>query len=654
MLDIIATISEQAFWIGIGSALVVLACASFFQKQVRLHLEVQHDPKPNHEDQDTAYDDKAVLELIVRHANDGIVVQDIFGRIEWSNPAYSRITGFDAEEIRGRRPQEFILPDDEKPSDEEIEAFRYDDTSGVLDSYEIVRNVRKSGEEFWNQLSFAVVDTSKESEPKVIVISRDVTEQIEREEALKQAKQDVEHLAWHDVLTGLANRSQLAAFLNEHRRREGAKVGLLHVDLDRFKSVNDTLGHGAGDAVLVHAGETMRSLVRSQDLVSRVGGDEFVIACPDIADELVLKATAERIVTALRKPFLWQDRSIYIGASIGMSFSQTSGWDAEELLHEADIALYQVKSDGGGGVTNFDNRLGKLYNHRQRLHAALVTAIREAQFAVVFQPQQNLGSGRTLGFEALVRWQHPELGLLPPGAFFDVAEESGLMPEIDRITAQAALDGLSVLHRAGWPDLRMSLNVSSRMLGERDFVRNLLGEVVERGLEPDQVIVEILETTLFSSTEDATARSIKELSAAGFIIELDDFGTGYAGLSHLAQLPIHGVKIDGSMIQRLPDDATNQAIVRAIIELCHELGLQTVAEGVETLEQRAFLARSGCSAVQGFSLARPMSLADALAWMEGNEARCDLPVPPGRLPAIERVQATSSRSRTDQYSTSVR
>lgn len=640
MLDIIATISEQTFWIGIGSTLFVMACASLFRKRSKRRIGVPQNLQPVHDDEGTAYDDRAVLELIVRHANDGIVVQDIFGRIEWSNPAYSRITGFDAEEMCGRRPQEFILPADEKPSDEEIAAFRYDNTSGVLDSYEIVRNVRKSGEEFWNQLSFAVVDAGKESEPKVIVICRDVTEQIEREEALRQAKQDVEHLAWHDVLTGLANRSQLAAFLNEHRQRGKAKVGLLHVDLDRFKSVNDTLGHGAGDAVLVHAGKTMQSLVRSLDLVSRVGGDEFVIACPDIADELVLKATAERIVTALRKPFLWQDRSIYIGASIGISLSPTSDWDAEELLHEADIALYQVKSEGGGGVTNFDNRLGKLYNHRQRLHAALVTAIREDQFAVVFQPQQDLASGRTLGFEALVRWQHPELGLLLPHAFFDVAEESGLMPEIDRIAAQAALDGLSVLHRGGWPDLRISLNVSARMLGERDFVRTLLREVTERRLEPDQVIVEILETTLFSSTEDATAGSIKQLSNAGFIIELDDFGTGYAGLSHLAQLPIHGVKIDGSMIQRLPDDTTNQAIVRAIIELCHELGLQTVAEGVECLEQRDFLARSGCSAVQGFSIARPMPLADALVWMENGEAGGDMPVTAGRLPAIERAQFT--------------
>lgn len=562
-----------------------------------------------------AYDDRAVLELIIQHANDGIVVQDVFGRIEWSNPAYSRISGFTADEIRGRRPQEFILPDDEKPSDEEIASFRYDISSGILNSYEIVRNVRKSGQEFWNQLSFAVVGTENDSAPKVIVICRDVTEQIEREEALKKAKQEVEHLAWHDVLTGLANRAQLAAFLDRHLSQGQARVGLLHVDLDHFKAVNDTLGHAAGDAVLVHAGNMMQLLVRNEDLVSRVGGDEFVIACPNVHGEAALKATAERLVAKLREPFIWQDRSVHVGASVGISISRPGGCDAEELLHQADIALYQVKAGSRGSFMSFNAELGTIYDHRQQLHAALVTATKSDQLFVVFQPKQDLMSGQILGFEALVRWQHPEYGILPPASFFAVAEESGLMPEIDRIAARGALDGLSALHRAGWSDLQISLNVSSYLLRENDFVETLVREVETRRLEPDQVIVEILETTLFSSEDDATSGMIQHLSDAGFVIELDDFGTGYAGLAHLARLPIHGVKIDRSMIQRLPNDPTSQAIVRAIIELCRELGLQTVAEGVECYEQQAFLTQSGCSMAQGYGIARPMPLVDTLAWM---------------------------------------
>ncbi|MGH1482036.1 MAG: putative bifunctional diguanylate cyclase/phosphodiesterase [Geminicoccales bacterium] len=562
-----------------------------------------------------AYDDRAVLELIIQHANDGIVVQDVFGRIEWSNPAYSRISGFTADEIRGRRPQEFILPDNEKPSDEEIASFRYDISSGILNSYEIVRNVRKSGQEFWNQLSFAVVGTENDSALKVIVICRDVTEQIEREEALKKAKQEVEHLAWHDVLTGLANRAQLAAFLDRHLSQGQARVGLLHVDLDRFKAVNDTLGHAAGDAVLVHAGKMMQSLVRNDDLVSRVGGDEFVIACPNVEGEAALKATAERLVAELRAPFIWQDRSIHVGASVGISISRPGDCDAEELLHQADIALYQVKGGSRGSVMSFDAELGTIYHHRQQLHAALVTATKSDQLFVVFQPKQDLMSGQILGFEALVRWQHPEYGILPPASFFAIAEESGLMPEIDRIAARGALDGLSALHRAGWLDLQISLNVSSSLLRENDFVETLMREVETRHLEPDQVIVEILETTLFSREDDTTSGMIQHLSDAGFVIELDDFGTGYAGLAHLARLPIHGVKIDRSMIQRLPNDPTSQAIVRAIIELCHELGLQTVAEGVECDEQQAFLSQSGCSMAQGYGIAPPMPLADTLAWM---------------------------------------
>ena len=624
-MEIVTILTEPAFWIGIVATLLALAFSRHGLSASR--QAAQQDLK-------AICDDRAVLEMIVEHANDGIVVQDVFARIEWSNPAYSRITGYSADEIRGRRPQEFILPDDERLSDEEIASFRYDISSGILDSYEIVRNVRKSGEIFWNQLSFAVVGDERDPNLKVIVICRDVTEQIEREEALKKAKQKVEHLAWHDVLTGLANRTQLAAFLDKHLQRGQARVGLLHVDLDRFKTVNDTLGHAAGDAVLVHAGNIMRSLVRRDDLVSRVGGDEFVIACPDIRDENVLEATAERLVTALRKPFLWRDRSIHVGASIGISTSPSRGCDAEELQHEADIALYQAKAGGRGNFMRFDAELGTVHRHRQQLHAALVTAIQNDQLFVVFQPQQDLTSGYILGFEALVRWQHPEFGTLPPAAFFDVAEESGLMPDIDRIAAQGALDGLSAMRHAGWIDLRMSLNVSSRLLDEKDFVDTLVQEVATRRLESHDVTIEILETTLFSRRDEAPPRSIQQLSDAGFAIELDDFGTGYAGLSHLARLPIHGVKIDYSMIQRLPGDTTSQAIVRAIIDLCHVLGLHTVAESVENAEQKAFLAQSGCSAVQGYDIARPMHLADALAWMAKTE-QSSRPLEGHSRPALE-------------------
>ena len=613
-MDTVTILIEPAFLIGVISAISILVVAYAGQRLSARRASAKQRSKARNSD-------LAVLEMIVEHAHDGIVVQDVFGRIEWSNPAYSRITGYDADEIRGRRPQEFILPSDEKPSDEEIASYRYDISSGILDSYEIVRNVRKSGEMFWVQLSFAVVGEETDPDLKIIVICRDVTEQIEREEALKKAKQEVEHLALHDVLTGLANRTKLASFLDEYLRQGRAGVGLLHVDLDRFKAVNDTLGHAAGDAVLVYAGNVMRSLVRSDDLVSRVGGDEFVIACPNVADEDALKETAQRLVTAFREPFIWRDRSIHIGASIGISISRSSERDAEKLLHEADIALYQVKSAGRGSFMSFNAELGTIHRHRKRLHAELVIAIRSDQLIVVFQPQEDLKSERIRGFEALVRWQHPEYGILPPAAFFDVAEESGLMPDIDRIAARGALDGLSALRHAGWSDLSLSLNVSSRLLEERDFVETLVREVETRGLKPENVIVEILETTLFSGTDDVTPQSIQQLSDAGFVTELDDFGTGYAGLSHLAQLPIHGVKIDCSMIQGLPRDPTSQAIVRAIIDLCHELGLYTVAEGVERSEQRAFLARAGCSVAQGYGVARPMPLAEAIAWMAKTEPR---------------------------------
>lgn len=559
-----------------------------------------------------------LMEMVLRHANDGIVIQDIEGRIEWMNPAYERLTGYTLAEMQNRRPQEFVLLDEDKPSKDEIDSFKYDISGDLLKSYEIVRNVRKNGETFWNQLSFAVVEYGGDEDVKVIVNTRDVTEQIESEKKLKRAKEDVQKRADHDALTGLPNRFKLESFLAtalKNADKSGREVGVLHLDLDRFKTVNDTLGHGAGDAVLEHVADILRSEVAPNDLPCRVGGDEFVVVCPDILGVSYLEDIAQRIVKRLETPLAWTGRSIGLGCSIGIAMSDAQTHDPEQLIKNADIALYDVKDNGRGSIVTFSKELGRVYSERLELSFEMKQALANNELGVFLQPQFDLKAAKVTGFEALIRWNHPQRGLLAPAAFFGVAENTGFMADIDRVAMCGALDAMCDLHAAGFKDLRMSMNVSSTMLNQPGYVDVLKWELDARGLTPQNIAIEVLETTLIESVETAAALCIKQLSEAGFQVELDDFGTGYAGLYHLSQLDIHGVKIDRSMVQGLPTDTTGQTVFGAILGLCRKLNLQVVAEGVEDIAQADYLRRANCCIIQGYGVARPMPVDQAIDWL---------------------------------------
>lgn len=560
-------------------------------------------------------DAQKLMEMVLQHANDGIVIQDIDGRVEWVNPAYERLTGYTLEEMHNRRPQEFVVSDDDKPSPEEIANFKYDISDDSLKSYEIVRNVRKNGEAFWNQLSFSAVEYGGDSEVKIIVNTRDVTEQIENEERLKQTKADIQKRAEHDVLTGLPNRLKFESFLADELEKTGTSTGILHIDLDRFKTVNDTLGHAAGDAVLTHMASVLKSAVRKNDLPCRIGGDEFIVVCPDAEGFTQLEKIAQRIVTKLEVPLQWNDRAIGLGCSIGIALSDKETINSEELIKNADIALYEVKRNGRGTVASFNRELGDAHSEQLTLSSEIKRALAENQLCVFLQPQFNLKTASVTGFEALIRWDHPRRGLLAPGSFFHVAENNGLMADIDHVAMRGALDGLRHLHDAGFADMRVSMNVSGLMLNQDNYVDMLKWEVDKRGLSPENIAIEVLETTLIESGDAAAAVCIKALSQAGFEVELDDFGTGYAGLYHLSQLDIHGIKIDRSMIGGLPTDDTGQTVFGAIMSLCRELDLQVIAEGVEDVVQADYLRGADCEIIQGYGVARPMPINQVVDWL---------------------------------------
>lgn len=556
------------------------------------------------------------MRVAVTSARDGILIQDMRARIIWANPSFCDMFGYTLDELIGRNPLAFLIPEDQKQSDEDIEAFRYDFDTGFLDEYEIVQNVRKNGELCWNALSFAHHRTES-GQDRIVVTCRDITEQVQQEEELKRSHELIASQAERDELTGVANRVRLRKVLGEiHDKTDagGTGYGLLHIDLDKFKTINDTHGHAAGDAVLIEATRRIQREIRESDLLCRIGGDEFVIVCPGAEDFETLRPIGERIIENLAQPVIWEDTELQFGGSIGAALSG-EGISSSDIIKNADVALYQVKRTGRGDFACYDAELDRTHRARSELSRDLIKAVDRDEFIVHLQPQYSLLANTITGFEALVRWQHPERGELTPNNFIDVATEIGVVKDIDRISAVRGMEALRQIQDAGFDGLEISINAAAPTIIQGDFTEHLKWEADRLKLSPEKIIVEVLETTFFSNTEDAAEATIRKLSKAGFRVELDDFGTGYAGLSHLNRLRVDGVKIDQSMIANLSENISSQTIVNATVGLCRDLGLHVIAEGVETYEQIELLREFGCANVQGYVISRPMPLDGAIEWL---------------------------------------
>lgn len=575
--------------------------------------------KARDQDETGAADD--VFRRIVAGAQDGIVVQDMAARIEWANPACERLYGWPLEAMRGRRPQEFILPPESRPPEAEIAAFCYDPGSALFGRYQISRNIRRDGSTFWNQQSFALLDLGARGQ-KVVITCRDVTDQVSTEQALRQVQVDLRHAAHHDDLTRLANRKKLAEHLASGRVRTAmarGALGVLVIDIDKFKDINDSLGHRVGDRTLAHVAGILAQAAGPRDLACRTGGDEFLLVChvPDGAEGLLARARA--VLRALEAPMVWRDQSLRIGASIGACLASGPATTGEAMIQHADAALYAAKARGRGCVVEYTPDLGTAQRARQTLARDLREAVACDQFEIHLQPQLSLGSGRIRGCEALVRWRHPRRGLLAPAAFLEAADGLGLLAEIDYLSMTMALDALLRLTEAGFAHLTMSINVSAAILADSHYPDLLDWALQSRGLRPAQICVEVLETTILDGSGADVMSAVARLKRLGVRVALDDFGTGYAGLAHMANFEVDTIKLDRSMIARLDHDPRNRVIVRAIIRLCRLLDMSVVAEGVETPEQLAILRRAHCPVIQGFGLARPMPLSALLDWLAAND-----------------------------------
>ncbi len=569
-------------------------------------------------------DIRLISDLILDQARDGICLQDIHGRVEWMNPACEAMFGWTLEEVRGRHSQEFVLPDESRPSPEEIEAFRYNPDSPLFGTSLTSENIRRDGSRFWNQQTFSAIELGdKDGQIKIIITCRDVTDQVNTNKALKQVQVNLKHAASHDDLTGLANRNKLSETLASERVMhliETGRIGVLQVDIDKFKEINDTLGHAAGDATLCHVASALRSCTGLGDLVCRTGGDEFLLVFMGNVTRQELQMRANAAIKAIGAPLSFQGHPIHIGCSIGISMPLSENCTGETLIQQADQALYSAKNQGRGLAVFFTPELGEHYKQQQKLVQDLILALDEKQFEVYLQPQFNLEENQVVGCEALIRWDRPGHGVQPPVAFLDVAEKAGLLAEIDYTSMNLALDALAALRDCGFADLHMSINVSASILADVNYPGLLDWAMQSRDINPANICIEILETAILDDAEFDIMVAVERLKHLGVKISLDDFGTGYAGLAHMATFEIDAIKLDRSMISRLDNDPRNRVIVRSIIWLCRKLGVDIVAEGVETQCQLDLLRRANCPIIQGYGLARPMPLSDLLIWMETHKA----------------------------------
>ena len=433
-------------------------------------------------------------------------------------------------------------------------------------------------------------------------------ENFERVDAKNKADQRVEYLASHDSLTDLPNREMFGGLLRhsiDMARRHAQTRALLFVDLDRFKVINDSLGHDAGDLLLMEVAHRLRGTLRSSDVVSRLGGDEFVVILEEGSERIEVERVAQKILSALGQPVQLSGHECHVSASIGIALYPKHGDDAQTLLKNADLAMYLAKENGKNGFHFFNGEVAAQSIERLKLESELRRALERDQFSLNYQPKVDMETGQITGVEALLRWTHPELGLVPPGQFIPLAEETGLIVPIGRWVLQEACTQNMAWQRRGLLPLSMAVNLSPRQFEDENLLHDIDEALHASGMSPVLLQLEVTESMMMRNVARAV-RVLDAIQSRGIRLAIDDFGTGYSSMSLMKQFPIDTIKIDRSFVRDLPRDTEDQAIAQAIISMGKALGMIIVAEGVETAEQQAFLRAHACDEAQGYLFSRPL------------------------------------------------
>jgi diguanylate cyclase (GGDEF)-like protein/PAS domain S-box-containing protein len=521
--------------------------------------------------------------------------------IEYVNPAFERITGYAAKEVIGQRLEDLQGPEQGRQDMHPITAALREQREGKA----IVRNFRKDGSCYWSELFVAPVrDDGDGTVSHFVVAQYDIS-------TVMRFEQELEFQARHDILTGLANRALLRERLElamAVTRRSGLPLWVVFIDLDRFKFVNDTLGHDAGDSVLKNVAERLRGATREVDTVARLGGDEFVLLLPQHGNGEPGSAILQRILDAVAQPLQLGEYEFILSCCMGVAVYPDDGQNADTLIKHADIAMYRAKEQGRGHWQFYASSMNAGTLERLGLESELRHALERGQFHLEYQPQLDLASGKVVGMEALLRWRHPQLGCIAPASFIGLAEEMGLITTIGDWVLHTACAQTRVWQLAGHGPLRLAVNLSARQFKQRNLLHAVAQALAETGLDAGHLELELTESMVMHDVEQATA-IMSNLKALGVQLSIDDFGTGYSSLAYLRHFPIDVLKIDKTFVSDITNSDDDAAIVRAIISLAHSLRLKVIAEGVETAQQLAFLRQHGCDQMQGYLFSRPLSAA---------------------------------------------
>ena len=544
------------------------------------------------------HDSEERFRIAFDHAAVGLAQAARDGRWLSANRKFQDIVGYSEEELKTMNFRDMSL-DQELPASEAPLRMLL---AGEIPSYAIEkRYVRKDGEPVWVNVAVSRMVSSRGDVSLMIVV-----ENIARR---KQYEHELRHMASHDVLTGLANRSLLMDRLDQAlalAHRTGHQVAILFIDLDRFKTINDSLGHEAGDHVIIEAGRRLSSMVREGDTVARLGGDEFVVLMPDLEDADGAAVLSAKLLEALLLPMNVLGHEFSPIGSIGISIYPRDGVDSNALLKNADAAMYRAKELGRGNFQFYTEEMNARTLDRLCMESGLRRALERHEFELHYQPQIDLATGEQVGVEALLRWNPPGGEPVGPAEFIPIAEETGLIVQIGAWVLRAACEQIVAWRKAGLPSMTVAVNLSARQFHQQNLVQ-LVGQILaETGCDAAQLELEITESVVMADPAGATA-TLQELSDMGVSLSIDDFGTGHSSLSYLKRFPIHALKIDRSFVRDLTTDADDAAIVCAVIALAHTMQLKVIAEGVETEEQLAFLREHRCDQFQGYFYSPPVS-----------------------------------------------
>jgi diguanylate cyclase (GGDEF)-like protein/PAS domain S-box-containing protein len=550
-----------------------------------------------------------LLAEVFEHSGEAILVTDADNRIVSVNRAFTRMTGYTLEEIQGQNPR--ILSAGRSSAEEFRAMWQAIRTQGSWQGE--IWDRRKDGSCYPKLLTISTLRDERGQVTHHIGSFTDISER-------KAAEQQIRHMAHHDALTGLPNRFNLHHRLEQAlaaARRDCRQVAVMFIDLDHFKKINDTLGHPVGDALLIQVARQLRACVRDSDVVARLGGDEFVVVMTDIAEAAMqaVPAMARKIGRQLSMPYRIAGQELHVTPSIGIALFPADGGDVDALMKNADTAMYHAKAQGRHNFQFFTAALNEAAAERLQMEGALRQAIERHEFVLHFQPQVSRAGDRVSGVEALVRWQHPQLGLVPPDKFIPLAEETGLIEPLGDWVLDEACRQLRALRDRGLGDLRMAVNLSGHQLRQGSLATRLQWLAKAYGFRPGDLELEITESVTMESP-DTTVAMLREFRTLGVELAIDDFGTGYSSLSRLKLLPIQRIKLDRSFVRDIETDPNDAAICKATIALAHSLGLELVAEGVENEVQLEYLRALGCDHIQGYYYSRPLPVEELVSYLQ--------------------------------------